>query len=300
MSLVRANRELNHLALHDTLTGLPNRALIVDRIEQMLARSRRDRSPIAVLFLDLDNFKEVNDTLGHAARDGLLMGVGSRLTSALREGDTVGRLGGDEFVVVAQGDSLAAGAEVVAARILDALAAPFEIIDSDSPLSVTASIGIAQDWLATPDELLHDGTSPSMRPRPPARTVPSSSPLPCRMRSTITEISSWTCRRHWSVASSSFSTSRWSTSRRERSSAWRPSYVGSALFGACSARFVRPRAGGERADRAGWPLGAGGSVSSRSRVAEGGPPLHCRDQRFRQADGARPDRRRCSKSPARQ
>lgn len=157
MSLVRERtRELNHLALHDALTGLPNRALIIDRIDQMLARSRRDHSPVAVLFLDLDNFKDVNDTLGHAVGDDLLVGVGSRLSSAIREEDTVGRLGGDEFVVVAQGDSLAAGAEVVAARILDALAAPFEIVSSGPPLSVTASIGIAQDRRATSEELLRD------------------------------------------------------------------------------------------------------------------------------------------------
>jgi diguanylate cyclase (GGDEF)-like protein len=117
MSLVRARtRELHHLALHDSLTGLPNRALILDRIEQMLTRSRRDHSPVAVLFLDLDNFKDVNDTLGHAAGDELLIGVSSRLSSAIRKEDTVGRLGGDEFVVVTQGDSLAAGSEVVAAR----------------------------------------------------------------------------------------------------------------------------------------------------------------------------------------
>jgi diguanylate cyclase (GGDEF)-like protein len=157
MSLVRARtRELHHLALHDSLTGLPNRALILDRIEQMLTRSRRDHSPVAVLFLDLDNFKDVNDTLGHAAGDELLIGVSSRLSSAIRKEDTVGRLGGDEFVVVTQGDSLAAGSEVVAARVLDSLATPFDITGSDAPLSVTASIGIAEDRFATSDELLRD------------------------------------------------------------------------------------------------------------------------------------------------
>jgi diguanylate cyclase (GGDEF)-like protein len=157
MGLVRdRTRELHHLALHDALTGLPNRALILDRIEQMLARSRRDHTPVAVLFLDLDNFKQVNDTLGHAAGDELLVGVGSRLTSAIRAEDTVGRLGGDEFVVVAEGDSLAAGPEVIANRILDVLATPFEIAGSDAPLSVTASIGIAENRRATSGELLRD------------------------------------------------------------------------------------------------------------------------------------------------
>jgi len=148
--------ELHHLALHDTLTALPNRALILDRIDQMLARSRRERTPVAVLFLDLDNFKSVNDKLGHAAGDQLLVGVAARLVNAIRQEDTVGRLGGDEFVVLAEGESLAAGVEMVAERILDVLAAPFEIAGSDVPLSITASIGIAEDRRATPEELLRD------------------------------------------------------------------------------------------------------------------------------------------------
>jgi diguanylate cyclase (GGDEF)-like protein len=149
-------RELHHLALHDALTDLPNRALILDRITQMLAHARRDRTPVAVLFLDLDNFKDVNDTLGHAAGDQLLNSVAMRLASTIRQEDTVGRLGGDEFVVLASGSSLAAGAEMVAERILDVLATPFEIAGSDLPLSVSASIGIAEGTRATPGELLRD------------------------------------------------------------------------------------------------------------------------------------------------
>ncbi len=148
--------QLQHQALHDSLTGLPNRALILDRIEQMLARGRRQHTPVAALFLDLDNFKDINDTLGHRAGDELLAGVGARLVSALREGDTVGRLGGDEFVVLTEGASLAAGAEVVADRVLDVLATPFEIGGSDVPLVVTASIGIAAGDRSTAEGLLQD------------------------------------------------------------------------------------------------------------------------------------------------
>ncbi|MGA3146548.1 MAG: EAL domain-containing protein, partial [Acidimicrobiales bacterium] len=110
----------------------------------------------AALFLDLDNFKDINDTLGHEAGDQLLADVAARLTSALREGDTVGRLGGDEFIVLIEGASLAAGSDVVAERIRDVLAPPFSISASDVPFQVTASIGIAEGDRAHPGELLRD------------------------------------------------------------------------------------------------------------------------------------------------
>jgi diguanylate cyclase (GGDEF)-like protein/PAS domain S-box-containing protein len=136
--------ELRHQALHDFLTGLPNRALILDRAEQMLTRSRRTHTPVAVLFVDLDNFKDINDCLGHAAGDQLLKAIATRLSGALRASDTVGRLGGDEFVVLAEGDSLDAGSELVAQRLLDVLREPF-LLDDDGPTvhTITASIGIA-------------------------------------------------------------------------------------------------------------------------------------------------------------
>jgi diguanylate cyclase (GGDEF)-like protein/PAS domain S-box-containing protein len=151
-----AEDRLAHAALHDALTGLPNRTLILNRAEQMLARARRERTPVAALFIDLDDFKDINDTLGHEAGDQLLAGVAARLTGALRAGDTVGRLGGDEFVVLIEGASLAAGSEVVAERICDVLATPFSISASDTPLAVTASIGIAEGDRKQPGELLRD------------------------------------------------------------------------------------------------------------------------------------------------
>jgi diguanylate cyclase (GGDEF)-like protein/PAS domain S-box-containing protein len=151
-----AEDKLAHAALHDSLTGLPNRALILNRAEQMLARARRERTPVAALFLDLDDFKDINDTLGHEAGDQLLANVATRMANALREGDTVGRLGGDEFVVLVEGASLAAGAEVVAERIRDVLTIPFDIEASDVPLAVTASIGIAEGDRTRPGELLRD------------------------------------------------------------------------------------------------------------------------------------------------
>jgi diguanylate cyclase (GGDEF)-like protein/PAS domain S-box-containing protein len=153
---IEAESALAHLALHDSLTGLPNRTLILDRLEQMLARARRQHLQCAVMFLDLDNFKDVNDTLGHQAGDQLLVAVSERLSGAVRAADTVGRLGGDEFVVLIEGESLSAGAEVIAERILDVLRTPFQITSSNVPISASASIGVALRDRQTSDDLLRD------------------------------------------------------------------------------------------------------------------------------------------------
>ncbi len=148
--------ELQHQALHDPLTGLANRALILDRLDHMLARARREHAPVAAFFIDLDEFKDINDTLGHAVGDELLVSVGARLASAVRQGDTVGRLGGDEFVVLVEGISLAEGATVLAARILDVLSASFEVPGSEVPLSVTASIGYVEGDRPSAGRMLQD------------------------------------------------------------------------------------------------------------------------------------------------
>ena len=148
--------ELEHVALHDTLTGLPNRALILDRIKQMNARARRDHTNVALFYLDLDDFKDINDSLGHQMGDRLLIEVGLRLSKALRGGDTVGRLGGDEFVVLVEGASLAPGAEAVAQRLIDVMKAPFYVGEDESPLNVSTSIGIAEGIRREPEELLRD------------------------------------------------------------------------------------------------------------------------------------------------
>ncbi|HEX4980792.1 MAG TPA: sensor domain-containing diguanylate cyclase, partial [Ilumatobacteraceae bacterium] len=113
--------ELRHQALHDALTDLPNRALIMDRIEQLLARSRRNGTMGAALFIDLDDFKNVNDSLGHEAGDRLLVAVAARLTSTLRDADTIGRMGGDEFVVLIDDAKLDVTPELVAQRLLDVM-----------------------------------------------------------------------------------------------------------------------------------------------------------------------------------
>lgn len=148
--------QMRHQSLHDALTGLPNRVLILDRAQHVLARAQRDGTEVAALFVDLDGFKEVNDTLGHHVGDVLLAMVAHRLTTAVRASDTVGRLGGDEFVVLVEGASLDAGAGAVADRLLDVLREPFHLPGSDRALTVGASIGIAVGLRPSPDELLRD------------------------------------------------------------------------------------------------------------------------------------------------
>lgn len=135
-----AEEQLANLAHYDSLTGLPNRVLFRDRLHQAAAQARRNHWMLGVLFLDLDRFKLVNDTLGHACGDLLLKEVANRLNSCLRPTDTVGRLSGDEFAVILSELAAPQNAGYVAQKILDALAAPFHLEGSE--VFVTASIGI--------------------------------------------------------------------------------------------------------------------------------------------------------------
>jgi diguanylate cyclase (GGDEF)-like protein len=155
--LARREDELAFLATHDALTGLPNRTLILDRVEQMLSRSRRRQTPAAALFIDIDNFKDIIDTLGHTAGDELLKAVAARLDGVIRDADALGRLGGDEFVVISEELSLDAGPELVAERLLDALKHPFVLgADKQMRACVTASVGIAIGGQDSAEELLRN------------------------------------------------------------------------------------------------------------------------------------------------
>jgi diguanylate cyclase (GGDEF)-like protein len=157
LQLVEKQSRLEHLALHDSLTGLANRQLTLDRAEQMLLRSRRENDPVVLCFIDLDNFKDTNDSLGHEAGDKLLCAVAGRFTSMLRLGDTVGRLGGDEFVILTEGVTRPDGSMRVAERIREALREPFQLEGYEGlPISVTASIGIATGDRVSAQELLRD------------------------------------------------------------------------------------------------------------------------------------------------
>ncbi len=134
-------RQMTHSAQHDFLTGLPNRMLLNDRVSQAIAASSRHHGIVAVLFLDLDGFKHINDSLGHPIGDKLLQSVAARLTETLRGSDTVSRQGGDEFVVLLSDIQHAEDAAFTAKRLLQAVAAPHSIDDHD--LHVTTSIGIS-------------------------------------------------------------------------------------------------------------------------------------------------------------
>jgi diguanylate cyclase (GGDEF)-like protein/PAS domain S-box-containing protein len=151
-------RELQHRALHDTLTGLPNRALFSDRLRHAMDRTRRDTGKVAVLLMDLDDFKLVNDSLGHSAGDELLVEVGERLLASIRAGDTAARLGGDEFAVLLENLADVDEAERVAERISDSLRPPFVLGERET--LVTASIGIAlggtTDTKSDPENLMRD------------------------------------------------------------------------------------------------------------------------------------------------
>lgn len=145
-----------HTALHDTLTGLPSRALLIERLGHAIDLARRSGKLMAVLFLDLDPFKAVNDTYGHHVGDELLIAVAERLTGLLRPGDTLARLAGDEFVILCEALNEAGQAETVAGRVGAALVEPFALRSGD--VRITASVGIAYAGPAddVPEGLLRD------------------------------------------------------------------------------------------------------------------------------------------------
>jgi diguanylate cyclase (GGDEF)-like protein len=154
----RTEEQTQHEALHDSLTGLANRSLFLDRLQHALSVAARRRTPLAVLFLDLDQFKLVNDSLGHAAGDELLAAVAPRLEQALRPGDTVARFGGDEFAVLAEDVRNERGATRIAERIAEALARPFILRESEHFVSASVGISIGTGT-EEPEALIRDADS---------------------------------------------------------------------------------------------------------------------------------------------
>jgi diguanylate cyclase (GGDEF)-like protein len=141
-----ASSHFRALALHDVLTGLPNRLLLDQRLDHAVQRARRDHTNAAVLFADLDRFKAVNDAHGHHTGDELLIAVAERLSSVMRPGDTVARVSGDEFVILCEAVTSIEDARSLADRISSALACPFKLDAAD--ITITASVGIAYAGLA--------------------------------------------------------------------------------------------------------------------------------------------------------
>jgi diguanylate cyclase (GGDEF)-like protein len=178
----RTTEELRNFANHDGLTGLPNRSLLHDRLGLAITQSHRQGSHLAVLFLDLDDFKRVNDSLGHGSGDSLLVELARRVRTSVRAGDTVARFGGDEFIVLLDELSEARDADLVAAKVLDAVQAPYRLDGHE--VSIAASLGVSvypRDGTSS-DELLRSADAAMYRekrravtPGPGIRSLPSAS-----------------------------------------------------------------------------------------------------------------------------
>ena len=147
---------LTYQTLHDPLTDLANRVLFGDRLGQAIKKCRRNKGTVGVLFIDLDNFKNVNDTLGHAAGDELLIGVAERIKGCLRDGDTAARLGGDEFAVLVDDSNGLAGAILVAERIHDEILAPFYLNGNEAYVGTSIGVTVTSTGKETPDEILRN------------------------------------------------------------------------------------------------------------------------------------------------
>jgi diguanylate cyclase (GGDEF)-like protein/PAS domain S-box-containing protein len=153
---IRSEQRLRHQAFHDSLTGLPNRALFIDRLEHALARTRREEVTVAILFLDLDNFKVVNDSLGHRAGDQLLLEMAERLRLCVRPGDTVARISGDEFTVLLENITGVADAIRVAQRISEQSMTLYTVGDRQIAISVSIGIALGSAGSTSADELIRN------------------------------------------------------------------------------------------------------------------------------------------------
>jgi diguanylate cyclase (GGDEF)-like protein len=165
-----ANAQLRNLASHDDLTGLPNRSLLHDRLGLAITHSRRQASHVAVLFLDLDDFKTVNDSFGHSSGDRLLVELATRVRSSVRAGDTVARLGGDEFIVLLDSVTGAEDAARVAAKVLEAVRAPFRLDGQDVYVAASAGVSVYPGDGTSPEELIRSADAAMYRDKQRAAT----------------------------------------------------------------------------------------------------------------------------------
>jgi diguanylate cyclase (GGDEF)-like protein len=146
--------QLRYQAFHDSLTGLANRALFTDRLAHAVASRLRDPRPIGVLFLDLDDFKKVNDTYGHAAGDALLAAIGERLQACVRPADTAARVGGDEFAILLGDAGSYEGATHVAARVIDSFRSPFQLEGTEVAVHVCIGVALSEALYDDADNIL--------------------------------------------------------------------------------------------------------------------------------------------------
>jgi diguanylate cyclase (GGDEF)-like protein/PAS domain S-box-containing protein len=158
----RADEEIRHQALHDALTGLPNRTLLLERFQQWLARAQRTGASATLLFIDVDNFKLINDGLGHAIGDQLLLGLAERLQRAVRPGDTVSRVGGDEFVVLCEEAATERQAVEIANRITEATDRPFKLGGREQHVAISIGIALADEG-ADPAAVIQDADAAMYR-----------------------------------------------------------------------------------------------------------------------------------------
>lgn len=180
----KTKAELRDLAYHDHLTGLPNRILLYDRLGLAITQSHREVSQLAVLFLDLDSFKNVNDTFGHGCGDSLLVALASRVRGSVRAGDTVARFGGDEFVVLLSSVSGAEDAARVAAKVLDAVQGPYRVGGHDVTIAASVGVSVYPGDGTSPDELVRSADTAMYRDKQrTAMPGSSASPPPGAARS---------------------------------------------------------------------------------------------------------------------
>ena len=202
-TMVRVLMVSRHAALHDPLTGLANRSLILDHLELALARAARGTNLAAVVFFDLDDFKQINDTLGHGAGDEVLVQVAERLGPTLRPADTLGRWGGDEFVVVCEDVERVSDAAAIVSRIAAAFELPFDV--AGTAIDVAASIGVAVSagtdvpaaliaaadsamYRAKHDHSARNGTGPNQWARAAAAELPKHERLTHRLQDLLSSL----------------------------------------------------------------------------------------------------------------
>jgi diguanylate cyclase (GGDEF)-like protein len=173
----KTKEELRGLAYHDDLTGLPNRSLLYDRLGVAITHARRQERHVAVLFLDLDGFKNVNDSLGHGFGDRGLVELATRVLNGVRAGDTVARFGGDEFIVLLDGVTGAQDAAYVAAKVRDAVQAPYRLDGQEVSIGASVGVGVYPIDGTSPDELVRSADTAMYREKRRASTLgPESSP----------------------------------------------------------------------------------------------------------------------------